>query len=220
MEIKEHPIMQALFTVKPGALAFAVAAMVATPCVAQSIAFDGSTADLIQVTATVDAVDKKDRLITMTGPEGNTVVLKAGPKVRNFDRIKAGDDVVASYYEDISVVVTDAPSDGPPMTKEEGLEEDAEGGMDAPPPATVDVEAGAAVAAKGAEPGAAVGDVVTINTTIEAVEYDTRIVTLAGQNGLSRRVKVGPEVAIEQLKAGDGVTIQVTQAVAVDVQLP
>jgi hypothetical protein len=92
--------------------------------------------------------------------------------------------------------------------------------MDAPPPATVDVEAGAAVAAKGAMPGAAVGEVVTINTTIEAVEYDTRIVTLAGQNGLSRRVKVGPAVAIEQLKAGDGVTIQITQAVAVDVQLP
>ena len=212
--------MQTLFAVKPGALAFVVAAMMATPSMAQSIAFNGSTADLIQITATVDAVDKKDRLVTLTGPEGNTVVVKAGPKVRNFDRIKAGDDVVASYYEDISVVVTDAPSDGPPMTAEEDLAEAAEGGMDAPPSATVDVEAGAAVAAKGAEPGAAVGEVVTINTTIEAVEYDTRIVTLAGQNGLSRRVKVGPAVAIEQLKAGDGVTIQITQAVAVDVQLP
>ena len=212
--------MQALFTVKSGALAFAVAAMIATPSVAQSIAFDGATADLIQITATVDAVDKKDRLITMTGPEGNTVVLKAGPKVRNFDRIKAGDDVVASYYEDISVVVTDSPSDGPPMTKEEGLAEEAEGGMDAPPSASVEVDAGAAVAAKGAEPGAAAAEVVTIETTIEAVEYDTRIVTLAGQNGLSRRVKVGPAVAIEQLKASDGVTIQIKQAVAVDVQLP
>ncbi|WP_141700616.1 hypothetical protein [Methyloceanibacter superfactus] len=212
--------MQTLFATRSGALAFAVAAIIASPSMAQSIAFDGATADLIQVTATVDAVDKKDRLITLTGPQGNTVVIKAGPKVRNFDRIKAGDDVVASYFEEISVVVTDAPSDGPPMTKEEGLEEDAEGGMDAPPPATVDVEAGAAVAAKGAEPGAAVGEVVTINTTIEAVEYDTRIVTLAGQNGLSRRVKVGPAVAIEQLKAGDGVTIQIKQAVAVDVQVP
>lgn len=212
--------MQTLFTIKSGALAFAVAAMMATPSVAQSIAFEGATADLIQVTAKVDAVDKKDRLITMTGPQGNTVVVKAGPKVRNFDRIKAGDDVVASYYEEIAVVVTDAPSDGPPMTEEEDLAEAAEGGMDAPPPATVDVEAGAAVAAKGAEPGVAVGEVVTINTTIEAVEYDTRIVTLAGQNGLSRRVKVGPAVDVDQLKEGDAVTIQITEAVAVDVQIP
>ncbi len=212
--------MQTMVTSRSGAIAFAVVAMIATPSLAQSIAFEGSTADLIQVTATVDAIDKKDRLITLTGPEGNTVVIKAGPKVRNFDRIKAGDDVVASYYEDISVVVTDTPSDGPPMTEEEDLAEDAEGGMDAPPSASVQVDAGAVVAAKGTEPGAAVGDVVTIETTIEAVEYDTRIVTLAGQNGLSRRVKVGPEVAIEQLKAGDGVTIQIKQAVAVDVQLP
>jgi len=212
--------MQTLFAVKSGALAFAVAAMIATPSVAQSIAFKGATADLIQVSAKVDAVDKKDRLITMTGPQGNTVVVKAGPKVKNFDQIKTGDDIVASYYEEISVVVTDAPSDGPPMTKEEGLTEDAEGGMDAPPSASVQVDAGAAVAAKGAEPGAAAGEVVTIETTIEDVEYDTRIVTLAGQNGLSRRVKVGPEVEMDQLKAGDGVTIQITQAVAVDVQLP
>ena len=207
--------MQTLFTIKSGVLAFVVGAMMATPSVAQSIAFEGSTADLIQITATVDAVDKKDRLVTLTGPQGNTVVVKAGPKVRNFDRIKAGDDVIASYYEDISVVVTQ--SDGP-ETSEDGFAESE--GVDAPPPASVEVDAGAAVAAKGAEPGVAVGEVVTIETTIEAVEYDTRIVTLAGQNGLSRRVKVGPAVEIEQLKAGDGVTIQIKQAVAVDVQLP
>ena len=207
--------MQTLFTIKSGALAFAVSAMIATPSVAQSVAFKGATADLIQVTAKVDAVDKKDRLITMTGPEGNTVVVQAGPKVKNFDRIKAGDDIVASYYEEISVVVTQSDV---PANNEEGFAESE--GIDAAPPASVEVDAGAAVAGKGAEPGAAVGEVVTIETTIEAVEYDTRIVTLAGQNGLSRRVKVGPAVEIEQLKAGDGVTIQITQAVAVDVQLP
>ena len=209
--------MQILFTIKSGTLAFAVAAMIATPSVAQSIAFTGATADLIQVTAKVDAVDKKDRLITMTGPQGNTVVVQAGPKVKNFDQIKAGDDIVASYYEEISVVVTQS-DDGPPATDQEGFA--ASEGAYAAPPASVEVDAGAAVAAKGAEPGAAAGEVVTIETTIEAVEYDTRIVTLAGQNGLSRRVKVGPEVEIEQLKTGDGVTIQITQAVAVDVQLP
>jgi ammonia channel protein AmtB len=97
MEVKVYPVMQTLFTIKSGALAFAVAAMIATPSVAQSIAFEGATADLMQITAKVDAVDKKDRLITMTGPQGNTVVVEAGPKVKNFDRIKAGDDIVASY---------------------------------------------------------------------------------------------------------------------------
>jgi hypothetical protein len=216
MEVKVYPVMQTLFTIKSGALAFAVAAMIATPSVAQSIAFEGATADLMQITAKVDAVDKKDRLITMTGPQGNTVVVEAGPKVKNFDRIKAGDDIVASYYEEIAVVVTQ--SAGPPATEEEGFAESE--GAYAAPPATEEVDVAAAVAPKGAEPGAAAGEVVTIETTIEALEYDTRIVTLAGQDGLSRRVKVGPAVDLDQLKEGDGVTIQITKAVAVDVQIP
>ena len=135
--------MQTLFTIKSGALAFAVAAMMATPSVAQSIAFEGATADLIQVTAKVDAVDKKDRLITMTGPQGNTVVVKAGPKVRNFDRIKAGDDIVASYYEEIAVIVTA----GPPAAEEEDFA--ASEGAYAAPPATEEVDVAAAVAPKG-----------------------------------------------------------------------
>jgi hypothetical protein len=90
--------MQTLFTIKSGALAFAVAAMIATPSAAQPIEFDGATAELIQITAKVDAVDKKDRLITMTGPQGNTVVVKAGPKVKNFDRIKAGRSPAAPKF--------------------------------------------------------------------------------------------------------------------------
>jgi hypothetical protein len=208
--------MQTLFTIKSGALAFAVAAMIATPGAAQPIEFDGATAELIQITAKVDAVDKKDRLITMTGPQGNTVVVKAGPRVKNLDRIKAGDDIVASYYEELAVVVTRG--NGPPPTEQEGFAA-SEGAYDAPP-ATAEVDVAAAVAPKGAEPGAAAAEVVTINTTIEAVEYDTRIVTLAGRDGTARRVKVGPAVELDQLKEGDKVTIQITQAVAVDVQTP
>jgi hypothetical protein len=208
--------MQTLFTIKSGALAFAVAAMIATPSAAQSIAFEGATADLIQITAKVDAVDKKDRLVTMTGPQGNTVAVKAGPRVKNFERIKAGDDIVASYYEEHAVVVTRG--NGPPPTEQEGFAA-SEGAYDAPP-ATAEVDVAAAVAPKGAEPGAAAAEVVTINTTIEAVEYDTRIVTLAGRDGTARRVKVGPAVELDQLKEGDKVTIQITEAVAVDVQTP
>jgi Cu/Ag efflux protein CusF len=208
--------MRTLFTIKAGLLALVFASLSTTPTIAQPIEFEGATAGLLQVTAKVDAVDKKDRTITLTGPRGNTVVLQAGPKVKNFDQIKAGDDIVASYYEEIAVVVTQ--SDGPPPTEQEGFA--ASEGAYAAPNATEEVDVAAAVARKGAEPGAGAAEVVTIDTTIEAVEYDTRIVTLAGQDGLSRRVKVGPAVELDQLKEGDKVTIQITKAVAVDVQIP
>jgi hypothetical protein len=165
MEVKERPPMQTLYTIKSGALAFAAVAMMTTPSVAQPIAFEGATADLMQITAKVDAVDKKDRLVTMTGPQGNTVVVEAGPKVKNFDRIKAGDDIVADYYEEIAVVVTE--SAGPPATEEVGFAESE--GAYAAPPATEEADLAAAVAPKGAEPGAAAAEVVTIETTIEHI---------------------------------------------------
>jgi hypothetical protein len=191
--------------------------LISTASEAQPIEFEGATAGLIELTAKVDAIDKKERLITMTGPQGNTVVVEAGPKVKNFDRVKVGDEIAVSYYEEIAVVVTQS-AGPPPTTEEEGFAA-SEGVYDAPP-ATEEVDVAAAVAPKGAEPGAAAAEVITIETTIEAVEYDTRIVTLAGRNGASRRVKVGPAVDLDQVKEGDKVTLQITKAIAVSVQAP
>ena len=55
-----------------------------------------SIADAVQVGATVKAIDKAKRLVTLKGPEGHTFVVQAGPEVKNFDQIKVGDEVVAS----------------------------------------------------------------------------------------------------------------------------
>jgi len=45
------------------------------------------------VTAEVTAIDKKTRMITLKGEEGNEVTLEASDQVANFDQIKAGDTV-------------------------------------------------------------------------------------------------------------------------------
>ena len=60
-------------------------------------------AEAVQVAATVQAIDKPKRLVTLKGPEGNTFVVEAGPEVRNFDQIKGGDQVVARYIEAITL---------------------------------------------------------------------------------------------------------------------
>jgi len=44
--------------------------------------------DVVELTAKVDAVDYRKRLVTLTGPRGNTVVVKAGPEVKNLEQIK------------------------------------------------------------------------------------------------------------------------------------
>lgn len=43
------------------------------------------SAEVVQVSATVEALDKEMRTVTLKGPEGNTVTFTVGEEVRNFD---------------------------------------------------------------------------------------------------------------------------------------
>ena len=45
-------------------------------------------------TATVDSVDYENRTGTLKLPDGTMLTFKAGPEVRNFDQVKAGDKVL------------------------------------------------------------------------------------------------------------------------------
>jgi hypothetical protein len=56
-------------------------------------------AEAVRMAATVEAIDKDKRLVTLKGPEGNSFVVQAGAEVRNFDQIKVGDQVVVRYIE-------------------------------------------------------------------------------------------------------------------------
>ncbi len=60
-------------------------------------------AEAISATASVEAVDKAKRLITLKGPQGNTFVVQAGPEVKNFDQIKVGDLVIVKYVEALTL---------------------------------------------------------------------------------------------------------------------
>lgn len=51
------------------------------------------------ITARVTMIDKATRMVTLTGPEGNTRAVKAGPEVKRFDEIRIGDQVTVKYTE-------------------------------------------------------------------------------------------------------------------------
>src|SRR5512144_951541 len=55
-------------------------------------------ASTVEASATVVAIDKGTRTITLKGPE-RTFDVVAGDEVRNFDQIKVGDRVTAKYVE-------------------------------------------------------------------------------------------------------------------------
>ena len=55
--------------------------------------------------AKIDAVDAKNRTVTVTGPEGNTKTLKVAKSVKGFKDLQKGDDVVVRFTEALAIVV-------------------------------------------------------------------------------------------------------------------
>jgi hypothetical protein len=58
-----------------------------------------------QVTATVEDIDYPTRAVTLKGPEGNTVKMKVGEKVKRLEEVKKGDRIVARYTEALAVSI-------------------------------------------------------------------------------------------------------------------
>ena len=59
-----------------------------------------------QITATVQDIDRQNRIVTLKGPDGNTVQVKVDEGVKGFDQLKPGDQVVATYTDALALSVT------------------------------------------------------------------------------------------------------------------
>ena len=60
----------------------------------------------VQISATIESIDRATREVTLKGPEGKTKTVKAGDAVKNFDRLNVGDQVVATMTEALAIGVT------------------------------------------------------------------------------------------------------------------
>ena len=79
----------------------------------------GTATNVVSITASVEAIDKATRTVTLKGPRGNIVDVTGGPEVRNFDQIKVGDFVVVRYAEALSLELKKGGGD-PRAQREEG----------------------------------------------------------------------------------------------------
>ena len=61
-----------------------------------------NTASLVEAVATITAIDMENRLVTIEGPDGDSIVVKASAKVKNLSQIEVGDKVVIKYYKSIT----------------------------------------------------------------------------------------------------------------------
>ena len=154
----------------------------------------GKRVDMNTVTATakVEAIDRATRAVTLRGPDNKPVTITAGPDVKNFDMIKAGDMVVVKYVEALSIELKKGGT--APVTKTES--------------------GGAATAKKGEKPGVVAGREVKVVTNIVAMDDKTHTVTLKGPDGTPREVKVQNPAQYKLAKVGDQVEITYTEAFA------
>jgi hypothetical protein len=154
--------------------------------------------EVVERTATVEAIDLENRLITLKADDGEVATIQVSEEVRNLPQVKVGDRVVARYYEAIGAQVsTPATPDAP----------------------TIDLAAERA--AEGEQPAGAVGRRLTVPVTIASVKDDGKVVSFYGQDGLMRVIEVQrPEgqAFARGLKEGDKVELTYTEALAISVE--
>ena len=151
----------------------------------------------ITARAKVQAIDLATREVTLVGPEGNVFTVHAGDAVRNLDKVKVGDTVVATYYASI-VLVLSAPGTQVPDNQ---------------------VNAARARAAKGQMPAGALGTRVIVTGTVVGVDLVNHTISLVNPSGgMVHTFDVTDprqQAALKRVKVGDLLTAIGTEAFAI-----
>ncbi len=154
-----------------------------------------TVAATVSVSATVTAIDKTTRQITIKGPKGNLNTVTAGPEVRNFDQLKVGDTVTLNYVEALTLTLK-------------------KGGK---PIGDAKETAAATRAPAGERPGGAVGSQIEVTADVIALDPKTQTVTLKGPKQ-TVELKVPDAGQFKLIKVGDQIQAVYTEAVAVSVE--
>ena len=144
--------------------------------------------------ATVVAVDKELRIITLARADGTNRKVQAAPGI-NLDELKAGDPVKVTLVESLGLSLHKA--DAPAAEHE---------------PDTVEL----AAADESGKPVTAIMRQAT--ATVEAIDTESRAVTLKGSDGKTQIVEVGPQADLKAVAVGDHVILRYTAPVAIKIE--
>jgi hypothetical protein len=151
-----------------------------------------SVTEAVTVKATIEAIDKANRVITLKGPQGNLVDVKATEEVKRFDELKVGDVVSATYSESIAMHLR---KPGDPAPDKERV-----------------------VVRPQSRPGASVEDIKTTTVTIEAIDRSVPSVTIKDSQGKVRTYRVRDVQRLAGVNVGDKVDIYYTVALLLKVE--
>ena len=145
-------------------------------------------------TAKVKAVDQTNRTLTVVEKDGTTETFKVGDDVTRLNEIAPGDTIVVKFRQGLMLQVT--PPDG---AQPAAAVASSKGDKSGPPSAT------ATAAAQGM-------------VTVAAVDMQSRIVVLQTDSGDMFKVKAGPKIQLDRVKAGDKLYGVYTETLAISVE--
>ena len=178
-------------------LVLALVALVALPAVAgdhPSAPKPVTKTEVQTLTAKITAIDAAKRLITLTGPKGNSVTLEASAEVKRFSELKVGDEVTIKYTETFVARLAK--------------------------PGEVAEASGTIARSEGAKPGGEAKAKATIVVTLLDVDPAVPSVTIKTPEGDVKTFHIKDKKNLEGFKAGDKVAITYGESLAIDVAPP
>ena len=145
-------------------------------------------AEVMVMTATVNSVDLKKRIVVLKDANGNLNEMNVSKQVNDLEKVKKGDLFVIEHAQAIAIGLTAAPKDAKPGVS--GVRK-------------------VIVSAKGsAKPFEETIDTVFATVKISTIDAKTRVVTFTLPSGEMQKVKVDPSVLeLDKFKAGDDVVV-------------
>lgn len=181
-------------------LAFGVTAFVAADDQAgseagTSVPRDVGAAKVTSFTTSVEAVDEKNRVVTLKGPAGNAFSVPVSENVRNLEEIKAGDKVDVDYVQSVAIAVSQA--EGRPAITETNIASRAEAGE---------------------PPGGIALRKVRVVTDVLDVDKDDQSILVRGPLGHVTEVGVRNAEVLDDLEKGDQIDLTYVEGVALSLR--
>ena len=150
---------------------------------------------LVTVQATVEAIDSANRMVTLKDRRGRIVDLKIGEEVDKLPQVKAGDKVVARYYE--------------PSAVEIRLAGEPQGMM---------VTKAVAAAKSEGEPAGVVRNQKTVTGAVEEIDHARTHFTINGPDSRFIKIYVASPKYLRNVKVGDQLIVTYIEALAISLE--
>lgn len=157
----------------------------------------GEVVQTTTVNATVTGVDTTKRKVTLVTKDGKKFNVKAGPEVVNFDQIRVGDQLKATFTEEV-VIRMAKPG--------EKIDDEIFGSIDTAP--------------AGSKPSLKMSDTVQYSATITKIDTKRRKVTLSFDDGSKKKFPVRDDLDLSQRKVGEKVVFRSTEVYAISLKKP